>query len=75
MIKYKSSNHGVFVCDHPEQLKTVKDFLESTKATRIRHYKYPNVEVLIIEDHGKYVRISVGGMLGWCLKSDLEEVK
>ncbi len=64
---------AIYIADSTDQLEVMKEFLSHVKGTRLRHCPHSNVPVTIKEDHGKYLLVSVGGMIGWCLKTDLEE--
>lgn len=75
MSKFFSANSGVYISDSPEQLDIVKKFLDHRGSTRVRYYSHSKVEVKVIEHHGDYLLVSIGGMLGWVLKSQLIEIK
>ena len=42
------------------------------RITRVRRYPHKGAEVHVLEDRGDRLKVSVGGMLGWCLKKELE---
>jgi hypothetical protein len=72
-MRIKNPIAAVHVADSPEQLDDVNRYLHHVLLTRVRRYPHMNAEVTVLEDHGDKLKISVGGLLGWCLKRELEE--
>jgi hypothetical protein len=69
---YLKDAPAVHIADTPEQLDDVNRFLHHVLLTRVRRYPHKGVEVTVLEDHGDKLKVSVGGLLGWCLRKELE---
>jgi len=72
-MRIKNPVAGVHVADAPEQLDVVNEYLHHVLLTRVRRYPHHGVPVTVLEDHDDRLKVSVGGLLGWCLKRELEE--
>ena len=68
----KNPPAAVHVADSPEQLDVVDAYLHHVLLTRIRRYSHAGVQITVLEDHGAKLKVSVGGMLGWCLRKELD---
>lgn len=71
-MRIKNPVAAVHIADTPEQLDVVNEYLHHVLLTRVRRHPHLGAEVRVLEDRGDKLKVSVGGMLGWCLKKELE---
>jgi hypothetical protein len=74
-MRMKNPAAAVHVADTPEQLDIVDEYLHHVLLTRVRRYPHMGAEVRVLEDRGDRLKVSVGGLLGWCLKKELETIE
>ncbi len=64
---------AVHLADSSEQLDVVEEYLRHVTMTRVRRHMHNGSPVVVHEDHGTKLKVSVGGMIGWCLRAELDE--